>query len=233
MYSTHKVVQKSRTCVAHVRSFTMSASVEEVPCFFPQLQLLRVLDMQGCSCLSMNTLECICNFPQLKYLSLRKTSVSKLPRRLGSLKYLETLDIRATLIKKLPTNAKNLCCIKHMLAGHKVHLTRTASVKYLIPHSGLEMAPGMIKNMEAMQSLAHIVVKDQSSVLQEIGMLQRLTKLNIIFRNVEANWKAFIESLGKLTSSLRSLSIHILDEKEHRHNPSLDILDSLKSPPYS
>ncbi|GJN00863.1 hypothetical protein PR202_ga18084 [Eleusine coracana subsp. coracana] len=231
MHSTHKLVQKSSTCVSHVRSFTMSASVEEVPFFFPQLHLLRVLDMQSCSCLSMNTLECICNFLQLKYLSLRKTNVSKLPRRLGNLKHLETLDIRATLIKKLPTNVKNLTCMKHMLAGHKVHLTRTASIKYLIARSGLEMAPGVIKNMKALQSLVHIVVKEQPSVLQEIGMLQRLTKLSVLFRNVEANWKAFMESLGNLASSLRSLSIHILDEKEHRHSSPLDILDSLESPP--
>ncbi|XP_062233566.1 disease resistance protein Pik-2-like isoform X2 [Phragmites australis] len=229
IHSSHNLVQNISASVSHVRSFTMSSSVEEVPCFFPQLRLLRVLDMQGCSCLSSKTLKCICNFFQLKYLSLRKTNVCKLPRRLGNLKHLETLDIRATLIKKLPDSAKNLCCIKHLLVGHKVHLTRMASVKYLNPCSGLEMGPGVIKNMAALQSLVHIVVKEQSLVLWEIGLLQKLRKLNVLFHNVEVNWKAFVESLGKLASSLRSLSIHILDEKEH--SSSLDILDSVESPP--
>ncbi|KAL6839565.1 hypothetical protein ACP4OV_030504 [Aristida adscensionis] len=229
IHSGHKFVQKTSASVSHVRSFTLSASVEEVPCFFPQLHLLRVLDMQGCCCLSMNTMECISNFFQLKYLSLRKTNVDKLPRRLGNLKHLETLDIRATLIKKLPAGANDLSCMKHLLVGHKVHLTRTASVKYLKPCSGLEMAPGIIKNMAALQSLVHIVVKEQSLVLREIGLLQKLRKLNVLFRHVEMNWKAFVESLGKLASSLCSLSIHILDEKEH--GSSLDRLASVESPP--
>jgi len=229
IHSCHKLVQTTSASVSHVRSFTMSASVEEVPFFFPQLRLLRVLDMQGCSYLSMNTLECICRFFQLKYLSLRNTKVCKLPRLLGNLKLLETLDIRATLVKKLPASAKNLSCMKHLLVGHKEQLTRTASVKYLKPCSGVEMAPGVVKNMAALQSLVHIMVKEQSLVLQEIGLLQKLRKLNVLFRNVEVNWKAFVESLGKLASSLSSLSIHILDEKEH--SSSLDILAYVESPP--
>jgi len=91
------------------------------------------------------------------------------------------------------------------------------------------MAPGVVKNMAALQSLVHIMVKEQSLVLQEIGLLQKLRKLNVLFRNVEVNWKAFVESLGKLASSLSSLSIHILDEKEH--SSSLDILAYVESPP--
>lgn len=102
-------------------------------------------------------------------------------------------------------------------------------MKYLEPCSGLEIAPGMIKNMEALQSLVHIVVKEQPLVLQEIGLLQKLRKLNVLFRDVEVNWKALVESLDKLASSLRSLSIHFLDEKEH--SSSLDILNSLESSP--
>jgi hypothetical protein len=196
IHSSHKLMGKTSASVSHVCSSTMSASVEEVPCFFPQLWLLRVLDMQGCSCLSMSTLECICNFFQLKYISLRKTSVWKLPRRLGNLKHLETLDIRTTLVKKLPASANNLSCVKHLLVGHKMHLTRTASVKYLKPCSGLEVVPGVIKNMAGLQSLSHVVVKELSLVLQEMGQLQKLMKLNVLFLNVEVNWKAFVKSIS-------------------------------------
>ena len=48
-------------------------------------------------------------------------------------------------------------------------------------------------------------------VLWEIGLLQNIRKLNVLFRNVEVNWKALVESLGKLAGSLRSLCIHILE----------------------
>uniref|UniRef100_A0A0E0A5C7 Uncharacterized protein n=1 Tax=Oryza glumipatula TaxID=40148 RepID=A0A0E0A5C7_9ORYZ len=166
---------------------------------------------------------------KLKYLSLRNTNVSKLPHLLGNLKHLETLDIRATLIKKLPVSAGNLSCLKHLFAGHKVQLTRTASVKFLRQSSGLEVATGVVKNMVALQSLVHIVVKDKSPVLREIGLLQNLTKLNVLLRGVEENWNAFLESMSKLPGPLRSLSIHTLDEKEH--SLSLDNLAFVESPP--
>jgi disease resistance protein RPM1 len=229
IHSSQNSVETTNSCITHVRSVTMSASVEEVPFFFRQLRLLRVLDMEGCSCLNNSTLECICTFFLLKYVSFRKTNICKLPRLLGNLKHLETLDIRETLITKLPASAKNLKRLKHFLVGHKVHLTRTGSVKYLRPRSGLGMSPGMVKNMVTLQSLVHVVVKEQSLVLQEIGMLQKLRKLDVLFRNVEANWQALFESLEKLATSLRSLSIHILDEKEH--SSLLDIVASVESPP--
>ncbi|KAL5200340.1 hypothetical protein ABZP36_021543 [Zizania latifolia] len=159
----------------------------------------------------------------------RKTNVCKLPRELGNLKHLETLDIRATLIKKLPASASNLICLKHLLVGHKVQLTRTTGVKYFRPDSGLAMTSGMLKNMMDLRSLAHVEVKEQSSVLREIGQLQKLRKLNVLFRGVEENWEAFRESLGKLTGCLRSLSIHIRKEKEH--SSSLDSLAFIESPP--
>ncbi|KAF8733152.1 hypothetical protein HU200_015526 [Digitaria exilis] len=50
IHSSHNLAQKTSTSVSHVRSFTMPASVEEIPDFFPQLRLLRVLDMEGCIC---------------------------------------------------------------------------------------------------------------------------------------------------------------------------------------
>uniref|UniRef100_A0A0D9WM60 Uncharacterized protein n=1 Tax=Leersia perrieri TaxID=77586 RepID=A0A0D9WM60_9ORYZ len=229
IHNSHNSLQRTKGSVSHVRSFTMSASIEEVPMFFAQMRLLRVLDLQGSSCVNNNTLNYICKFSQLKYLTLRKTNVCKLPRLIGNLKHLETLDIRATLIRKLPASASNLSCLKHLLVGHKVQLTRTSSVKCFRPHSGLEMATGVVKNMIALQSLAHVVVKEQPSVLREICQLQNLQKLNVLFRGMEENWKAFLESLGKLVGSLRSLSIHILDEKEY--SSSLDKLDGIESPP--
>lgn len=75
------------------------------------------------------------------------------------------------------------------------------------------------------------MVKDEPLVLREIGLLQKLRKLKVLLRNVKVNWKAFVGSLGKLACSLHSLSIHIIDEKEHVTNFSLvGKLDSL--PPW-
>ncbi|XP_044423949.1 disease resistance protein Pik-2 isoform X2 [Triticum aestivum] len=227
--SSSHLVQRTSASVAHVRTFRMSPSMEEIPFFFAHLRLLRVLDMQGSSCLSNKDLDCICNFFQLKYLSLRNTSISKLPRFIGHLNYLETLDIRETLIKKLPSSAKSLVRLKHLLVGHKTHLTRTGSVKSFRRSSGLEMTPGVLMNMASLQSVCHIEIKKDPSVFQEISLLRNLKKLNVLFHGVEVNWKPCLESLSNLPGSVRSLSIQIFDGDGSIS--SEEMLSSVESPP--
>jgi len=102
-------------------------------------------------------------------LSLRKTNICKLPLLLGKLKRLETLDIWATLVKKLPASANNLSCMKHLLLGHKEQLTRTAGVKYLKPSSGVEMAPGMVKTQEHGRSSITCPYNGQGVVIGAVG----------------------------------------------------------------
>uniref|UniRef100_A0A0D9WM57 NB-ARC domain-containing protein n=1 Tax=Leersia perrieri TaxID=77586 RepID=A0A0D9WM57_9ORYZ len=209
----------------------MRPSIDQIPFFFAQLRLLRVLDMQGSLCLTNKNLVCICRFFQLKYLSLRNTSVSILPRLIGNLDHLETLDIRETPIKKLPSSAANLTCLKHLFAGYKTQLTRTASVKFLRPASGLEMSHGMVKNMASLHSLVHVEIKEHPSVFQEIGLLQNLRKLGVLFYGVEVYWKPFLELLSNLSGSLRSLSIDIFEAQGNSSCSSLEMLSSLVSPP--
>ncbi|XBH97469.1 hypothetical protein VPH35_127132 [Triticum aestivum] len=227
--SSRHSVQRTNASVAHVRTFRMSPSMEEIPFFFAHLRLLRVLDMQGSSCLSNKDLDCICCFFQLNYLSLRNTNISKLPRFIGHLNYLETLDIRETLIKKLPGSAKSLAHLKHLLVGHKTHLTRTGSVKFFKGFCGLEMTPGVLMNMTSLQSLCHIEIKRDPSVFQEISKLRNLKKLNILFHEVEVNWKPCVESLSNLSGSVRSLSIKIFDGDGSIS--SEEMLSSVESPP--
>nr|BAX24887.1 putative NBS-LRR type disease resistance protein [Oryza longistaminata] len=229
--SSYSSAQRTSNSVAHVRTFRMSPSIDNIPFFFPQLRLLRVLDMQGSRCMSNKNLDCICRFFQLKYLSLRNTSVSILPRLIGNLNHLETLDIRETLIKKLPSSAANLTCLKHLLAGHKEQLTRTSSVKFLRPSSGLKMSHGVIRNMAKLQSLVHVEIKEHPSVFQEIALLQNLRKLGVLFYGIEVNWKPFLKLLNKLSGSVRSLSIEIFDAQGNISISSLEMLSSLVSPP--
>jgi Leucine-rich repeat (LRR) protein len=227
--SSNHLVKRTSTSVAHVRTFRMSPSVEKTPFFFTHLRLLRVLDMQGSKCLSNKDLDSIRKFFQLKYLSIRNTSISRLPRLIGSLNHLETLDIRETLIKRLPSSAKSLICLKHLLVGHKVQLTRTGSVKFFRHTSGLEMTHGVLRNMTSLQSVGHIEIKKQPLVFQEISLLRNLRKLMVLFCGVEANWKPFLELLRNLPGSVSSLSIHILDVE--MNCSSTEMLSSAESPP--
>lgn len=83
------------------------------------LGILEVLDLEDCSALKDHHLKNICSHVfHLKYLSLRKTGITQLPKQLGKLQSLETLDIRETKVKAFAKNSVFLPKLKHLLAGH-------------------------------------------------------------------------------------------------------------------
>lgn len=69
---------------------------------FQSCNMLRLLDLEGCSGLDKKILEGICELLFLKYLSLRNSRVDKLPAKIKKLHCLETLDIRETGVGRLP-----------------------------------------------------------------------------------------------------------------------------------
>jgi disease resistance protein RPM1 len=77
-------------------------------------KLLRVLDLEGCGWLSNDHLGVICGLLYLKYLSLRHTQVSELPRAIKDLQCLETLDVRQTQVAKLPLQVLKLPQLLHL-----------------------------------------------------------------------------------------------------------------------
>jgi len=64
----------------------------------PLLRMLRVLDLEDCGLLNDDHLDVVANFLHLKYLSLRNTGVSRLPKSMGNLRILQTLDFRRTRV---------------------------------------------------------------------------------------------------------------------------------------
>ncbi|CAL9042070.1 unnamed protein product [Musa banksii] len=193
--------------VSHVRSFTVFG--DGIPFHnYGKMRLLRVLDLQGCKGLRHNHLKNIFQLFLLSFLSLRNTSVEKLPDSIGDLQNLQTLDIRGTGIKKFPGAAVKLKKLAYLLAGTKFHFEANRS---------LTMPTGVGK-MKGLRKLGLITVTN-SIVLRQIGKLTQLQKLSIdftvrngrtdvhIFPEDTRRPEHFVELLSKLDSCLRSLTI--------------------------
>ncbi|KAJ1256136.1 hypothetical protein BS78_K078500 [Paspalum vaginatum] len=160
-FPTYKVrrlsVQKSdkqekdtveRMKLSHVRSLTALGSFKALHSVVSKFQILQVLDLESCKDLSQ--LKKICDMHQLKYLSLRRTDIEKVPNHIGRLEYLQVLDIRDTKILHLPPSVDKLQHMAHLLAGSKSK------------RIGLKLSEGITK-MIALQTLSGVEICGSSA----------------------------------------------------------------------
>jgi disease resistance protein RPM1 len=217
----------SLSLLSHVRSLTIMRSSEKpVAITFKNLTLLRMLDLEGCRWLRNEDLKDICKLSLLRYLSLRDTPISQLPAMIGKLKGLVTLDMRQTLVKDLPDSIKWLQNLKHLLAGGYRHYTRSHSVKHFDYETAV-MIQSDFSKMRALQRISFINVERSPHALHEVEKLTQLTRLCVMQMNHDATWEPFGDSLSKLSSSLRYLSIMQYAKKSNQ----LSFLHHLRSPP--
>ncbi|TVU01325.1 hypothetical protein EJB05_53233, partial [Eragrostis curvula] len=214
---------------SHCRSLSILGCSKK-PSFtiFAQQKLLRVLDLEGCGWLKDEDLKEICKLYMLRYLCLRRTNISKLPKLIGRLKELVTLDVRETSIGVLPKAITGLQNLKHLLGGRYRYYTRMSRVKLFEPHMPALIIPQGMKNMKALQKIAHIDIASDTGALEDIGALYQVTKLCAICLEYEGDkWIPFATSLSKLHNSIRHLSII------HWYNGAmgLEIFLELESPP--
>uniref|UniRef100_A0A804KL07 Disease resistance R13L4/SHOC-2-like LRR domain-containing protein n=3 Tax=Musa acuminata subsp. malaccensis TaxID=214687 RepID=A0A804KL07_MUSAM len=203
---------------------------------YGRTRLLRVLDLQGCKGLRHNHLKNISQLFLLSFLSLRNSSVEKLPDSIGDLPNLQTLDIRGTGIKKFPGAAVKLKKLAYLLAGTKFHFeANRVEFSGSWSYESLRMPTGVGK-MKGLRNLGLITVTN-SIVLRQIGKLTQLQKLSIdvtvryvrrvvhIGPEYTRRKEHFVDLLSKLDSCLRSLTI--LDNG----NGLGQILNNLHRPP--
>ncbi|CAO2162108.1 unnamed protein product [Urochloa humidicola] len=223
-----KEQEKYNPNFSHARSLIiLRCSEKPLHISFALLKLLRVLDLEGCWWLSNEDLKEICKMSLLRYLCLRRTNVSQLPKLVGRLKELVTLDVRETSIRELPETATRLGSLKHLFGGRYRHYTRVSRVKLFEPHEALTIPRGL-KNMKSIQKIAHVDIASSSRTMQELGVLSQLTKLCAMNSEYGGEkWKPFAASLNMLWKSLRHLSIIHLRNRDM----GLEIFLELKSPP--
>uniref|UniRef100_A0A0E0LLM5 Uncharacterized protein n=1 Tax=Oryza punctata TaxID=4537 RepID=A0A0E0LLM5_ORYPU len=168
--------------------------------------LLTVLDLEGRKGLKANDLHTVCKIHKLKYLSLRNTDIAHLPKEIGQLKLLETLDIRGTRVQVFHTA---LPMLKHLLAGSIIDCPDEDIIKSKESFSTVSM-PRAVATMEKMEILSRVKVSNSAKELNSIGdKLKHLKKLGVVLSGKKASLIDLFLQVDKLHRCVRSLSIRM------------------------
>uniref|UniRef100_A0ACD5UGH9 Uncharacterized protein n=1 Tax=Avena sativa TaxID=4498 RepID=A0ACD5UGH9_AVESA len=134
----HGVIEATTRSKMHVRSLCPFGSIKKIPELFG-FHALRVLDFDGCEWLENHHIKNIGGFYQLRYLRFRLAKISKIPAEIGTLKYLETLDLRQCYhIRELPSTITQLRKLVRLLVEFYV------------------VFPSKIGDMESLEELSNV-----------------------------------------------------------------------------
>ncbi|XP_048557583.1 disease resistance protein Pik-2-like [Triticum urartu] len=185
-----------------------------------EFTLLRVLDLEDCMGLENKHLKHVCRMYLLRFLSMKGTSIEKMPPEVGDLENLETLDLRHTLLEDLPETVSKLEKLEHL---------QISSRRYFYGDSWT--ARKGLRRMKALRTVNEVVFKCDVDAAKELGELQQLRDLRMAVVSEPPNEEAkkkLAESLSKLYS-LRWLNIS-------DRGPDKDVLNFLHNvkphPPY-
>ncbi|CAN6191952.1 unnamed protein product [Urochloa humidicola] len=168
-------------------------------------KLVRVLAIEGCKFKEGCHIENLGNLLHLRYLSIRKSNVFKLPEQIGNMKFLQTLDLCLTEIEELPASIvklKQLVCLSCAL--------------------WIEKVPDWIGKLTSLEQLEILVTTthnynkydDEEFVrvfAKELGSLTELRVLDIKFIAMhESAQRYFVESLRNL-SRIQKIRLYIDD----------------------
>ncbi|CAN6221589.1 unnamed protein product [Urochloa humidicola] len=195
------------------RSDTITGFLQSLPPS-SQLQLLKVLDLQGCKDLESNKhqyLKNICNkMLLLKYLSLRGTGITHLPMEINKLQQLEVLDIRQTRVPPYATKYIVLPKLKRLLAGGNFEYDTVSSVAKE-SFTSVKM-PLKIEKMVYIEVLSHVQIsrsRKGDAMLKKISRLWLLKKLGVVIYNKETHIHSLLGAISDLSECLQSLSVQI------------------------
>ncbi|CAM0871365.1 unnamed protein product [Alopecurus aequalis] len=165
-----------------------------------------VLDLQGCKGLKKKHLNNICKILLLKYLSLRNTDATELPKQIEKLQCLQTLDIRQTIIQAFATKSVCLPMLRHLLAG-KEDSPSIDSDRFKKSFETVYL-PKSIRRMEKIEVLSHVKVSNNNDLI-DVGKLLHLRKLGVILEGKKDELNLLFQQIEKLQGCLRSLSIQM------------------------
>uniref|UniRef100_A0ACD5YWN0 Uncharacterized protein n=1 Tax=Avena sativa TaxID=4498 RepID=A0ACD5YWN0_AVESA len=162
-----------------------------------KMRFLRVLDLEGTEGLEGHHIKQIVKLFHLRYLSLRSCyNIRHLPKSVGNLSQLETLDIKHTLVEELPKTITKLTKLRY------VH----ASVSW---RHGVKLPRGMRK-LKTLHTLWYVYLGLGNVVVQEIKCLTSLRKLGV-WGMTKENGLELCSAISSSLSRLEYLSLMSYD----------------------
>ncbi|KAK3119151.1 hypothetical protein QOZ80_9BG0714730 [Eleusine coracana subsp. coracana] len=177
----------------------LSAVDDQMP-NLERFKFLRVFDLQGCNLSHGYNLDYLGSLFHLRYLSLRGTYIGELSDKVGDLQFLETLDVRDTLLFSLPSTIVQLKRLR------RLHVHRWTKISF------------WIGSLTSLEELSFIHINDDS--INTIEALHLLTKLRVLDMCLSMEWnEKMVDCLHKLRK-IQSLRIEFVDQ---RNTVDLDI----------
>ncbi|KAG2577081.1 hypothetical protein PVAP13_6NG080560 [Panicum virgatum] len=172
---------------------------------------LRVLDLGGCRGIEDHHLASIETLFHLKYLRLSSYPITKLPEKIGELQYLQTLDVRGTRVKELPST-----------------ITKLQRLAHLYVDSDNRFPDGVIGQMHSLEEMLKYGLKsyEQGKSLQEFNKLTKLRtlKIKLDFDSLEDSEgqrqaEGCHSYVGTLLSSCNLYNLYITDSSVYNIYP--------------
>ncbi|CAL4991190.1 unnamed protein product [Urochloa decumbens] len=172
-----------------VRSvFVFPSDVPLMPAL-ESFRVTRVLDLHGCNLSQCHNLKYLGKLYHLRYLGLRRTSIAQLPREIGTLSFLQTLDITRNKISSLPPTLIQLKSLMFLYTDWSTRL------------------PSGIGNMTCLEYLLLHIDDSTTDAIEEMGQLLELRVLRIVFNKWHNNLVEYLRKLQKV----KNLYIEVID----------------------
>ncbi|XP_037417117.1 disease resistance protein Pik-2-like [Triticum dicoccoides] len=233
---------------SRLRSLTVSGKWESF-LINRSMKILRVLDLEDTSGVTNDDLEHILRIlSRLKFLSLRGCGeISRLPKSVGGLRQLQTLDVRRTSIVTLPHAIINLQKLQYIRAGTAEAESRdgcsmatetdegaiTSSSKWAatlaVDRDGMGVkVPAKIRELAALHTLGVVNVHGAGgkAFLKELKELNQLRKLRVS----GINMKTVKEFFSAISDHIHLESLWVRFDKD-KQSSFVTLDDNIPHPP--
>ncbi|CAL4984423.1 unnamed protein product [Urochloa decumbens] len=201
--------------LSHLRSLTVSPETFTLLPALSSFQVIRVLDLCGCTQVDNSHCKHICNLFHLRFLKLSWTSITEMPDEIGNLQLLQFLDIYKTSIKELPSTFIQLRKLEFLYVDNRTrlpeHIGNLKSLQKLLPHIAIR-SPSMLRDLSRLTELRHLLVRfDEWDENYEEPFVQCLSSLvNLDSLQIFDCHNGLSSGIGNLTpgpQQLRSINI--------------------------